>query len=111
MNRLDREQRAQILHCLCEGNSIRAVTRLTGASKNTVTKLVVDAGRACAAYQDRVLRNLPCKRVQLDEIWNFVYAKQANLDVAMYAPDDAGAVWTWTAIDADTTPLATFTSG
>jgi hypothetical protein len=61
---------------LCEGNSIRAVTRVTGASKNTVTKLVVDAGRACAAYQDRVLRNLTCQHVQLDEIWNFVYAKK-----------------------------------
>src|SRR2546428_6613681 len=79
MNKLDREARSRILHLLCEGSSIRAITRLTGASKNTVTKLVVDAGRACAAYQDRVLRNLPCKRVQLDEIWNFVYAKEANL--------------------------------
>ena len=111
MNKLDRAARARILHLLCEGNSIRAVTRLTGASKNTVTKLVVDAGRACAAYQDRVLRNLPCKRVQLDEIWNFVYAKQANLDMAMYAPDDAGDVWTWTAICADTKLLCTFLVG
>jgi hypothetical protein len=62
MNKLDREARARILHLLCEGQSIRAVTRLTGASKNTVTKLVVDAGHACTAYQDRVLRNLPTKR-------------------------------------------------
>jgi IS1 family transposase len=111
MNKLDREARARILHLLCEGNSIRAVTRLTGASKNTVTKLVVDAGRACAAYQDRVLRNLTCQRVQLDEIWNFVYAKQANLDIAQAAPDDAGDVWTWTAICADTKLLATFMIG
>src|SRR6202030_2434075 len=102
MNKLDREARAKILHLLCEGSSIRAVTRLTGASKNTVTKLVVDAGRACAAYQDRVLRNLPCKRVQVDEIWNFVYAKNDNVKNALAAPDDAGDVWTWTAIDADT---------
>jgi IS1 family transposase len=111
MNRLTKEQRARILHLLCEGNSIRAVTRLTGASKNTVTKLVVDSGRACAAYQDRVLRNLTCQRVQLDEIWNFVYAKEANVDVAIAAPDDAGDVWTWTAIDADTKLLATFMVG
>src|SRR3979411_1941618 len=68
MNRLDRAARATILHLLCEGNSIRAVTRLTGISKGTITKLVVDAGRACEAYQDRVLRNLTSKRVQVDEI-------------------------------------------
>ena len=102
MNKLDRETRARILHLLCEGQSIRAVTRLTGSSKNTVTKLVVDAGHACTAYQDRVLRNLTSKRVQVDEIWNFVYAKNANVKAAKAAPADAGDVWTWTAIDADT---------
>src|SRR6202163_675704 len=75
MNKLDREARGRILHLLCEGQSIRAVTRLTGASKNTVTKLVVDAGHACTEYQDRVLRNLTSKRVQVDEIWNFIFAK------------------------------------
>ena len=101
MNRLTKEQRARILHLLCEGSSIRAVTRLTGASKNTVTKLVVDAGHACVAYQDRVLRNLTSKRIQVDEIWNFVYAKNDNVKGAKAAPADAGDVWTWTAIDAD----------
>jgi IS1 family transposase len=111
VNKLDPEARAKILHLICEGMSIRAVTRLTGASKNTVTKLVVDAGRACAAYQDRVLRNLPCKRVQLDEIWNFVYAKNDNLRYAQAAPDDAGDVWTWTAICADTKLLCTYLIG
>src|SRR5579864_2064220 len=75
MNKLDRETRARVLHLLCEGQSIRAVTRLTGASKNTVTKLVVDAGHACTEYQDRVLRNLTSQRVQVDEIWNFVFCK------------------------------------
>src|SRR5260370_712049 len=75
--------------------------------QGTVTKLVVDAGKACAGYQDRVLRNLPCKRVQLDEIWNFVYAKRDNLRHALSAPDDAGDVWTWTAIDADSKLLCT----
>ena len=106
MNRLTSCQRSQILHLLCEGQSIRAVTRLTGASKNTVVKLLVDAGRACAAYQDRVLRDLPCKRVQVDEIWSFVGAKQANLRKAKTVRTDAGDVWTWTAICADTKLLA-----
>jgi IS1 family transposase len=108
MNKLDRETRAHILHLLCEGNSIRAVTRLTGASKNTVVKLVVDAGRACSAYQDRVLRNLPCKRVQVDEIWNFVYAKQDHVKGAKRAPATAGDVWTWTAICADSKLLVSW---
>ena len=101
MNKLDREIRARVLHLLCEGQSIRAVTRLTGVSKKAVTKLVVDAGHACTEYQDRVLRNLPSKRVQVDEIWNFVYAKNDNVKEAKAAPKDAGDVWTWTAIDAD----------
>ena len=102
MNRLDRKTRAQILHLLCEGQSIRAVTRLTGASKNTVAKLLVTAGHACAAYQDKTLRNLPCKRVQMDEIWSFVYAKNDNVKSAKAAPATAGDVWTWTALCADT---------
>jgi transposase-like protein len=72
MHKLDREARAKVIHLLCEGQSIRAITRLTGASKNTVIRLLVDAGRACGEYQDRALRNLPCKRIQVDEIWSFV---------------------------------------
>src|ERR1700738_1040160 len=79
MNKLDGEARARILHLLCEGNSIRAVTRLTGSSKKAVSRLMVDAGQAAAWYQDRVFRNLTCKRVQVDEIWAFVYAKQKNV--------------------------------
>src|SRR5260370_20787244 len=102
MNKLDKEARAKILHLLCEGNSIRAVTRLTGASKKAVSKLMVDAGQAAAWYQDRVSRNLTCKRIQVDEIWAFVYAKQKNVATAKAAPTNAGDVWTWTAIDADT---------
>jgi hypothetical protein len=66
---------------------------ITGVSKNTVSKLAVDADKACAAYQDRVLRNLPCKRVQLGGVWNFVYAKEANLATARAAPDDAGDIY------------------
>jgi len=102
MNKLDREARARILHLLCEGNSLRAVTRLTGASKKAVSRLMVDAGQAAAWYQDRVFRNLNCKRIQVDEIWAFVYAKQKNVPGAKKAPPNAGDVWTWTAIDADT---------
>ena len=102
MNRLDREQRTLVLHLLCEGQSIRAATRLTGASKNTIAKLLVSVGRACAEYQDRVLSDLPCKRIQLDEIWSFVYAKNDNVRKAKAAPANAGDAWTWTAICADT---------
>src|SRR5438105_11710359 len=102
MNKLDREARSRILHLLCEGNSIRAVTRLTGVNKKSVSKLMIDAGQAAAWYQDRVFRNLTCKRIQVDEIWAFVYAKQKNVAGAKKAPANAGDVWTWTAIDADT---------
>lgn len=111
MNKLDHETRARILHLLCEGNSIRAVTRLTGASKTTVSKLVVDAGHACAWYQDRALRNLTCKRVQVDEIWNFVYAKQKNVPHAKAAPANAGDVWTWVATDAESKLIASWFVG
>ena len=102
MNKLSREARAQILHLLCEGNSIRAVTRITGASKKAVSKLMVDAGQAAAWYQDRVFVGLTCKRLQVDEIWAFVHCKQKNVAKAKAAPAEAGDVWTWTAIDADT---------
>jgi IS1 family transposase len=101
MNKLDRAARSQILHLLCEGSSIRAVTRLTGASKNTVTKLMREAGIACLEYHDKHVRNLQSKRVQVDEIWTFTYAKQKNVAAAKAAPEGAGDTWTWTAIDAD----------
>jgi IS1 family transposase len=102
MNRLKPDLRAQILHLLCEGSSIRAITRVIGVSKNTVAKLLAEAGQACWEYQDRVLRNLPCKRVQVDEIWSFVYAKEKNVRNAKAAPQGAGDQWVWVAIDADT---------
>ena len=76
MNKLNVEKKSQILGCLVEGNSIRSTCRITGAAKNTVVKLLVDAGKACAEYQNEVFRNLPCKRLQCDEIWAFCYAKQ-----------------------------------
>jgi IS1 family transposase len=101
MNKLTPEKRAHILHLLCEGSSIRAITRITGASKNTVAKLLADVGAACSEYQDKAFRNLTCKRVQVDEIWSFVYAKQKNLAAAKTAPEAAGDVWVWTSICAD----------
>lgn len=102
MNKLDHEARCRIIHLLCEGSSIRAVTRLTGASKNTVARLLVDTGRAVSEFQDRALRNIQSKRVQVDEIWSFIYAKNDHVKNAKAAPPNAGDVWTWTAIDADT---------
>lgn len=111
MNRLTKDDRAKILTLLCEGMSIRAVTRVTGVSKNTIAKLLLDAGRAVSGYQDRVFRDLKCKRVQVDEIWSFVYAKRNNVASAKAAPEDAGDVWTWTAIDADTKLLVNYFVG
>ena len=102
MRKLPASERARILHLLCEGNSIRAVTRLTGASKTTVTKLVVDAGQACAWYQDRVFVGLTCKRIQVDEIWGFVGAKQKNVATAKRKDTAYGDAWLWVATDAET---------
>jgi IS1 family transposase len=102
MNKLPRDRRVQIIGLLTEGMSLRAITRITGVSINTVTALVVTAGKACADYQDRAFRNLTCKRLQVDEIWAFCYAKQRNVANAKAAPEMAGDLWTWTAIDADT---------
>ncbi len=102
MNRLSLQDRAQILSLLVEGNSLRAITRVTGKSINTVTKLLVDVGTACDIYQNEHLRNLKCKRLQLDEIWSFCYAKQKNVPPWQEGVLGFGDVYTWTAIDADT---------
>ncbi|PZU61102.1 MAG: IS1 family transposase [Sphingobium sp.] len=111
MNKLTIEQRAKILHLLCEGMSIRAITRLTGASKNTVAKLLIDAGKACAAYHDANVRNVKAARVQVDEIWSFTYAKQKNVATAKDAPERAGDTWTWTALDADSKMIVSYLVG
>ena len=102
MNKLSTDRRAQILGVMVEGNSIRAIVRMTGASKNTIIKLLEDAGEAFSYYQDRSFHDLPCKRLQLDEIWAFCYAKARNVPLAKAAPEDAGDLWTWVALDADT---------
>ncbi len=111
MNKLPAKTRAQILHLLCEGSSIRAVTRLTGVSKNTVTKLLIQAGKACMAYHDANVRDVKSKRIQVDEIWTFTYAKQKNVETAKAAPDGAGDTWTWTALDADSKLIVTYFVG
>jgi IS1 family transposase len=102
MNKLTTAKRAQILGMMVEGVSIRAISRMTGASKNTIVKLLTDAGEACSDYQDRTLRNLPCKRLQADEIWSFVYPKQKNVPQEMRGQFGVVEVWTWTALCADT---------
>ncbi|HEX9584242.1 MAG TPA: helix-turn-helix domain-containing protein [Gammaproteobacteria bacterium] len=102
MNRLDIKQRAQILHMLVEGNSLRATARMADVSRNTVDKLLRDVGAACLDYQEKALRNLPCKRVQCDEIWSFVHTKERNLPEQERGRFGVGDVWTWTAICADT---------
>jgi IS1 family transposase len=111
MRKLAAKDRARILHLLCEGNSIRAVTRITGASKNTVVKLMIAAGKACSAYHDEHVRNVKARRVQVDEIWSFTYAKQKNVKKAKAAPAEAGDTWTWTAIEADTKLIVSYLVG
>ncbi len=101
MNRLENEKRIRIIKCLVEGNSVRATIRMTGVAKNTVAKLLVDLGAACSQFQDENLRNLPCCRLQCDEIWSFVGAKQKDVSDAQ-AASGRGDIWTWTAIDAGT---------
>lgn len=101
MNKLPVSIRAQMLSMLCEGASMRSVSRLTDTSINTVSKLLVDAGQFCAGFHDAKVRGVAAKRVQCDEIWSFCYAKAKNVASATAAPEDAGDVWTWTALDAD----------
>jgi IS1 family transposase len=111
VNKLSRAARTEILGLMVEGVSIRAISRLTGASKNTIAKLLADAGEAFDDYQDRTLRGLTCRHVQVDEIWAFVYAKAKNVPTAKAAPKGAGDCWTWMAIDADTKLIPSFYVG
>ncbi|MDQ2914872.1 MAG: IS1 family transposase [Chloroflexota bacterium] len=101
MNRLSVGARAQIIQALCEGNSIRSTCRITGAAKWTVVRLLVALGQAATDYQDAALRDLPCKRIQADEIWSFIGAKEKNVRIATNKPG-MGDAWTWVAIDRDT---------
>jgi IS1 family transposase len=111
MNKLDITTRTQILSMLVEGSSMRAVSRITGVSINTVTKMLIDAGNACAAYHDQTVRNVAAKRVQCDEIWSFTAAKQKNVANMKTPVDGAGDTWTWTAIDADSKMIISYLVG
>lgn len=102
MNRLDTNTRARVVAALVEGNSIRATVRMTGVAKNTISNLLLDLGEACSDYMSRTLVDLPCKRIQCDEIWSFCYSKQKNVPEQFEGEWGYGDVWTWTAICADT---------
>jgi IS1 family transposase len=112
MNKLDNAKRTQIVSGIVEGCSVRSISRMTGASKNTIQKLAMELGLACIDYMNKTLVNLSCQRVQCDEIWNFVAAKQANLtDKILARNPHAGDCWTWVAIDADTKLVCTWMVG
>lgn len=102
MNKLTTAERAKIINCLVEGCSLRATQRMTGFAKKTVARLQVEIGEACAAYSDKIMRNLSCKVLQVDEVWAFTYCKQANIPEHLQGQDGVGDTWTWIAIDADT---------
>ena len=102
MNKLKRERQSQVVKALCEGNSIRSTSRMTGVAVNTVVKFLTELGSACLDHHDSVMHNLPCERLQCDEVWSFVYAKAKNVPDEHRGEFGYGDVWTWTAIDADT---------
>jgi IS1 family transposase len=105
MNRLSTVDRARVVTCLVEGNSLRATARITGVARMTVEKLLRDLGAACLAFHDTTVRNITSKRIQCDEIWSFCYAKNRAIQRDKTILDrnaSAGDVWTWTALDADT---------
>lgn len=102
MNKLTKEKRIQVIASLVEGNSIRSTCRMTDVAKGTVLKLLRDIGAACTKYQDSVFINLPCKRIQCDEIWSFCYSKHKNVPKDKEGKFGYGNVWTWTALCADT---------
>src|SRR5262245_44822621 len=101
MNKLSTAKRVQIIAALVEGNSINSTCRMTGRSKHTVLNLLADIGEACAKYHDEHVVGVKAKRVQVDEIWNFCYAKEKNVPKEKRGRFGYGDVWTWTAVDAD----------
>ena len=111
MNRLTNDKRVAVIKQICEGSSIRSTVRLTGVAKNTIVKLLQEIGVACVKFQDDALRNLPCKRIQCDEIWSFCYAKDKNVPVDKRGQFGYGDVWTWTAICSETKLIASWTVG
>jgi IS1 family transposase len=109
-DKLSTAKRVAVVSALVEGCSIRSTVRMTGVSKNTITKLLLELGAACTRYQDETLRNLSCKRLQCDEIWSFVGGKDKNLS-SEKNESGLGSIWTWTAIDADTKLIPTWLVG
>jgi len=110
MNRLDTHKRSQIIRCLVEGNSIRATVRLTGAAKNTVTKLLVEIGEKCQQFHDKNVRHVSARRVQVDELWSFVGAKAKNVPEEKKG-SGMGDVWTWVALDAESKLVLSYVCG
>lgn len=110
MNTLNQGDRIQIIKALVEGTSLRAVSRMTGIARNTITKLLVDLGEACMAYHDAHVRNVRVRRLQCDEIWAYIGAKARNV-----TPEKKeigwGDVWTWVALDADTKLVVSYLVG
>jgi IS1 family transposase len=111
MNKLPHAKRTQILAMLCEGSSMRSISRVADVSINTVSKILVEAGEACLILHDETVRNVKASRIQCDEIWSFCHAKQKNVAAAKAAPEGAGDVWTWTAIDADSKLIVSYYVG
>jgi len=111
MNRLPLTKRAQILSALVEGTAINAIVRMTGVSKVTILKLLKDVGEACLTFENKALRNLPCKHIECDEIWSFCYAKEKNVPYNKQGQFGFGDVWTWTALDAETKLLCSWMVG
>ena len=111
MNKLSSQERTQILQLLCEGMAVRAIVRITGVNKNTILKLLVDAGAVCESYHNAHVRNLNSRKIQCDEIWSFCYAKQKNVPTTLDAPKTAGDVWTWTAIDSKSKMIISYLVG
>jgi IS1 family transposase len=111
MNKLSVAKRAQVLSMLCEGSSMQSTSRVCDVAFNSIVKLLADAGRACEAFHDQTVRGVASKRVQVDEIWSFVYAKAKNVKTAKAAPDYAGDLWTWTALDADSKLIVSYLVG
>jgi IS1 family transposase len=111
MNKLNTAERVQIISALVEGNSINSTCRMTGRSKHTVLNLLADIGKACKEYHDQYVRGLCCKRIQVDEVWDFCYCKQKNIPAEMQGVFGVGDVWTWTAVDADTKLIVSYLIG
>ena len=111
MNRLPAETRITVLNMLVEGSSIRSISRVTGVSKDTVSKLLVDAGKACMEFHDQAVQDVHASHIQCDEIWSFCYSKQKNAERAKNVIDVAGDVWTWTGIDSDTKLIVSWLVG